>query len=126
MAAYRLPKDSKEERAARGDAVQAAMAGAAEVPLEVARRTVALLDVAREVTEVGNVNAASDGASAAFALHAATRSALANVDINVASLKDAAVADRLRAEADAIRERCAALLEATTDALASRMAASAT
>jgi glutamate formiminotransferase/formiminotetrahydrofolate cyclodeaminase len=125
MAAYRLPKDTDEEKAARTEAIQAAMAGAAEVPLEVARRTLALLDLAREVTEVGNVNAASDGASAAFALYAATRSALANVDINVVSLKDAALVDRLRREADSIRDRCEALLKATTDALAARMAASA-
>jgi glutamate formiminotransferase/formiminotetrahydrofolate cyclodeaminase len=122
MAAYRLPKETDEEKAARGAAIQSAMAGAAEVPMTVARRTAALLDVAREVTEVGNANAASDGAAAGAVLFAAARAALANVDINVAAMKDAEHGARLREEAASIRERSETLLRATNEAFASRLA----
>jgi formiminotetrahydrofolate cyclodeaminase len=120
MAAYGMPKDTEEATAARGAAIQTALAGAADVPLQVARRTVELLAAAREVTTVGNVNAASDGASAGYVLFAATRSALANVAINVASLKDAALAERLGREADEIGERADELLQATTESFVGR------
>jgi glutamate formiminotransferase/formiminotetrahydrofolate cyclodeaminase len=123
MAAYRLPKETEEDKAARAAAVQAAMAGAAEVPMEVARRTMALLEVAREVTEVGNANAASDGLAAGFVLFAATGAALANVDINVASMTDAERSGRLRRESDSIRELSEAMLRATKDVFAGRLPA---
>jgi glutamate formiminotransferase/formiminotetrahydrofolate cyclodeaminase len=123
MAAYRMPKDTEEAAAARAAAIQSALAGAADVPLQVARRTVGLLDIAREVTAAGNANAASDGASAGYVLFAATRSALANVAINVASLDDSALAERLGQEAEGIRDRSDALLQATAEAFAARQGA---
>jgi formiminotetrahydrofolate cyclodeaminase len=85
---------------------------------------VAQLDAAREVTEVGNVNAASDGLAAAFVLFSATGAALANVDINAASLTDETRVARLREEADSIRDRSEALLRATREAFAARVAPS--
>lgn len=46
MAAFKLPKSDEAERSSRSSAIQAAFAGAAAVPLEVARRACALLDEA--------------------------------------------------------------------------------
>jgi formiminotetrahydrofolate cyclodeaminase len=57
--------------------------------------------------------------SAAFVLHAAVGSALANVEINAASLKDAEAAAALRAEAEALRTSAADLLVRATAAFAS-------
>jgi formiminotetrahydrofolate cyclodeaminase len=122
MAAFRLPKDDDRAKAERSAAIQRAYEGAARVPLEVARRAVDLLPAAAEVTEVGNVNAASDGVSAAHALHAAAHAALANVAINAAGLKDESVARDLRAEADSLAERADALLLEALSAFAARIA----
>jgi glutamate formiminotransferase/formiminotetrahydrofolate cyclodeaminase len=109
MAAFKLPRHSDEERAARAGAVQAALVAATEVPLEVARRAVAIMPVALELVETGEANALSDAVSAGWMLHSAVAAALANVDINLNSLTDRdfvettrAEARRLRAEADAV------------------------
>ena len=109
MAAYKLPRHSDEEKAARAAAVQAALVAAAEVPLEVARRASALMPVAMELVETGEANAVSDAVSAGWMLHSAVVAALANVDINLNSMTDREFVEmtrtqarRLRAEADAI------------------------
>jgi formiminotetrahydrofolate cyclodeaminase len=122
MAAFKLPKDDDRQRAERSAAIQRAYEGAARVPLDVARLAVELMQVAAEATELGNANAASDGLSAAHALDAAAHSALANVAINAAGLKDDAVAGELRAEADELRARAARLLTSSETAFAGRIA----
>jgi formiminotetrahydrofolate cyclodeaminase len=122
MAAFRMPKDDDRQRAERGAAIQRAYEGAARIPLDVARRAVALMPAAAEATELGNANAASDGLSAAHALHAAAHAALANVAINVAGLKDESVAGELHAEADALTVRADALLLEAGSAFTARIA----
>jgi glutamate formiminotransferase/formiminotetrahydrofolate cyclodeaminase len=121
MAAFRMPKEDEAQRAERAAAIQRASEGAARVPLEVARRSAALMGTARDTIERGNANAASDGVSAAHVLHAATHAALANVSINVAGLKDESVAGELRTEAGALAEQVDALLAEARTAFAARI-----
>ena len=93
--AFRLPKSSEQEKAARAAAIQDALRGAAEPPLrtaELARETCAL---AVELVEFGNPNALSDVGCAALLASAAARGAAINVAINAKSLKDRAEARRL-------------------------------
>jgi glutamate formiminotransferase / formiminotetrahydrofolate cyclodeaminase len=116
MAAYRLPKATNEEKRARSEAIQRAMTTAAEVPATVARRAVAVLELAREVTEKGNPTAASDGATAAHILRAAVEGALSNVEINLGSLKDQELTGRLRQEVEAVRQQGEASARAAADA----------
>jgi formiminotetrahydrofolate cyclodeaminase len=122
MAAFKLPKDDDRAKAERGQAIQRAYEGAARVPLEVAQRATMLLNVAVSTVEHGNVNAASDGLSAAHVLHAAALSAIANVAINAAGLKDDAVAGGLRSEAQAVAGRADGLLARAQTAFAGRVA----
>ncbi len=122
MAAFRMPRGTEAEKAARAEAIQQGFEAAASVPLEVARRTVALMELAHEVTEKGNVNAASDGASAATMLFAGATCALFNVEINAASMKDAAAVGRMQGEVATLRSEAAALLDATRRAFAERFA----
>ena len=88
MAAFRLPKDAPEQVTLRQEAIEAATLVAAEVPLQVARNALRILELAVRVISVGNINAISDGASAAALARAAISSAGYNVRINVASLGD--------------------------------------
>ena len=122
MAAFKMPKGTDAEKAARAEAIQRGYEASASVPLEVARRAVALMELAREATEKGNVNAASDGASAAAMLFASATCALFNVDINAASVKDAAAVERMHGEVATLRAEAAALLDATNRAFAERFA----
>jgi formiminotetrahydrofolate cyclodeaminase len=105
MRAYRLPKATDEEKQARSDAIQRAMTEAADVPARVAGRAVAIVELAREVTNTGNPNTASDGAAAAHILRGAVEGALANVEINLASLKDADAVSRLRIDVERLRRQ---------------------
>jgi methenyltetrahydrofolate cyclohydrolase len=122
MSAFKMPKEDDRQKAERSAAIQRAYEGAARVPLEVAKRAVGLIDAAKAATELGNVNAASDGLVAAHALHTATFSALANVEINVAALKDEAVARELRGETEALKTRAEGLLSETKAAFSARLA----
>ncbi len=54
VAAYRLPKGTDEEKAARKAAVAAAMVGATEVPLETAEACLVVLKSAEEAVSHGN------------------------------------------------------------------------
>jgi glutamate formiminotransferase/formiminotetrahydrofolate cyclodeaminase len=88
MEAFRLPKQTPEQQAARGEAVEQAYVRAAEVPLRVARDAVATLGLAAVAAERGNVNALSDAGSAAYLAQAALSGAALNVRANAAAIKD--------------------------------------
>lgn len=105
MAAFKMPKETDGDKAARSRAIQAGYEHAASVPLEIARAAVELMAVAEDATSSGNPQAASDGVSAAAHLHCAAICAIANVDINAASLKDEALRTVLLDEVAALRAR---------------------
>lgn len=121
MAAFKMPKETDAEKAVRSKAIQAGYEAAARVPLEIAKRAAELMELARETTEIGNAQAASDGACAGQALASAVWCATYNVEINAAALKDASKAQALRDEVSALRASTAALLDATNAAFTSRI-----
>jgi formiminotetrahydrofolate cyclodeaminase len=88
MEAFRLPKETDQDKVARSAAIQAGYRAAASVPQELARRAVDLMELAEDATAMGNPQAASDGLSGAVSLYAAALCAIANVEINANSLKD--------------------------------------
>lgn len=109
LAAYRLPKETAQEQAARQQAVEAATLQASRVPLEVMRQLVEVLELAVQVVEHGNLNALTDAASGAELAQAALRSASLNVRINVSALQDSAMVSSLWEELTAIQDRAAIL-----------------
>jgi len=88
MAAMKLPKETSEQQAIRTEMIEKATIGAAKVPLEVARCSVTVMELALEATTIGNLNAISDAGSGAALAHAALISAGYNVRINVQGLSD--------------------------------------
>lgn len=88
MSAFRMPKESDEQKAARSKAIQEATRIATEVPLEVHNRTVDLIQLAQQAAEKGNVNSISDAGVAAGMARAAADGAAMNVQINLGGLKD--------------------------------------
>lgn len=124
MAAYRRPRGTEAEKAARRAAVEEALGGAAEVPLEVARRCSALLPVAAELVEAGNRNAISDALSAAQMLHAAAMSALANVSVNLVSMTGGPRVGALQGDAQRLSGEVGERLRAVEAAFAERLSTS--
>jgi len=107
MAAYRLPKASDEEKAARTRAIQAALRGATEIPLETLRACAHALEHARVVADCGNRSAESDVGVAFGLLRAAANGAAANVRSNLGGLKDEAFKAATEAETARLLEPAA-------------------
>jgi len=99
VAAYRRPKGSDEEKAARKAAITMAMARATEVPLETAEACLVVLKSAEEAASHGNPNALSDARTGAALGWAGLVGAAENVRINAASLSDGGTTATLRVEA---------------------------
>ncbi|MGH3258141.1 MAG: cyclodeaminase/cyclohydrolase family protein [Streptosporangiaceae bacterium] len=106
--AYRLPKDTGEEKEARSAAIAAAVAGAAWPPAHVVRLARLLADLTEELLPAGNRNVITDVAAAAEAARAAAVTARVNIEVNLRGIKDPALAAEFRATAaitDEIIER---------------------
>jgi formiminotetrahydrofolate cyclodeaminase len=88
MAAYRLPKETQEEGAARQAAIQAALQGATQVPLETARACATVVVLATQVIEKINPNALGDAGAAALLAEAGLKVAQLNVAINLTDIHD--------------------------------------
>jgi glutamate formiminotransferase/formiminotetrahydrofolate cyclodeaminase len=88
MAAMKLPKDTPQEQAARSAALEAATLEAARIPLQTAEMAVEVMGLAVDAVETGNLNAISDGASAAALAQASLSGAGWNVRINLNSLAE--------------------------------------
>jgi formiminotetrahydrofolate cyclodeaminase len=88
MAAYRLPKVTDADKAARKDAIQLALKGATTTPLDTLRAASDGMRLGRIVKEHGNPSAASDVDVGLGLLRAAADGAAANVNINLESIQD--------------------------------------
>src|SRR5215207_9601084 len=88
MAAYKLPRSSDDEKAARSAAIQEATYRAALTPLALAEASAAVVDLAERALGKTNTNVASDLAVAALLGVAGLDGCAANVEINLATLKD--------------------------------------
>ena len=123
MAAFRMPKVTDDEKAERSAAIQSAFREAAGVPAEVARRAADLLPLAVEVIRTGNANAASDGLAAAHLLFAGVETALANVAINLGSIKDEQLLSGLRESSATLDRESRSLLDTAGEAFRRRLEA---
>jgi formiminotetrahydrofolate cyclodeaminase len=86
--AYSMPRDNEAQAAARRDAIQSALKGAIDVPLEVINTCKKVLDLLHTIVQSGNVNAISDAAVSALLADACIKGAAYNVRINANSLED--------------------------------------
>ena len=98
--AYKLPRGTEADKAARSEAIQVALVGAAGVPLRTAAVAAAVIGLAERILEGSNVSVLSDVAVAASSARAALDAAAVNVEINLAALKDPESRAALRTELD--------------------------
>ena len=99
-AAFKLPKETDEEKAARREAIQDALKGACDVPLKVMEHCLEVISLAKNAVQSGNRNALSDGAAGAELARAGLKVASYNVKINLASIKDEAYVSEVRTRVD--------------------------
>jgi methenyltetrahydrofolate cyclohydrolase len=89
MDAYRMPKATDVEKAARSAAIQAALREAIAAPLTVMRACAAAAEQGVVMAALGNPSASSDVRVGLELLGAGLRGAKLNVEINLGSVRDA-------------------------------------
>ncbi len=102
--AFKMPKETDEDKKKRSEAIQKGYKKAAKVPLETARTCANILDVAKVVAEKGNVNSITDAAVSSLMAKAGVISGILNVKINLGSIKDEAFVKKLSTELDTLEK----------------------
>ncbi len=105
MAAFRLPKETAEEKTARKAAIQAATLYATETPLNTMQAALAVFDLAEAMVKTGNPNSVTDAGVGALCARAAVHGAWMNVKINAGSLADKELVSKLLQKAEAIAKQ---------------------
>ena len=100
MAAYRLPKGSDAEKAARDEAVRRATKHSLGVVENVLGGCRDILVTSLRLAGIANPNLISDVGVAGELAHGAARAALINVEVNLAGYKDQADAAAVRGRTD--------------------------
>jgi formiminotetrahydrofolate cyclodeaminase len=108
--AYRLPKDTEEQKAARKEQIQHALGNATDVPLDVMRSSISALEATRDVARFAHRAASSDVGVALALLDTGLRGAALNVRINLERLTDRRAADAIAREADDLERRGSGLV----------------
>ena len=104
MKAFKMPKETEEQKNNRSKAIQDGYKVAASVPLETARICEEILDVAMVVAEKGNTSSITDAAMSAIMAKAGVEGAILNVKINLGSIKDEKFVEKMRKELDEIEK----------------------
>jgi len=99
MSALKMPKDTDEQIAKRKLNLDAAIKTATEMPLAIAVAAADLFAYADYAITFGNKTAVSDGAIAVLLLKDAIKAALYNVRINLPSIKDDALRQKITKQA---------------------------
>ncbi len=105
MAAFKMSQGDAQETQQRNEAIQKATKGAAEVPLQVAERSVAVFERLGQLEAIAAASMRSDLQVARLMAGAGARGALANVEINLDGITDAAYVASLRTKMATLRER---------------------
>jgi len=100
-AAFKMPRETDEEKAKRNEAVQSALRGATAVPFAIAEKCLEVAKLSEVAAEIGNVNAVSDAGVAALLAEAGAQCAALNVKINLNSIDDK---DFVREKWEAIKD----------------------
>jgi glutamate formiminotransferase/formiminotetrahydrofolate cyclodeaminase len=105
MEARALPQTTEDKRVLRAGEIEAALKGAATIPLEIAGVAVQVMELLETLAEIGNPNALSDAATGAQLALAGVTSARYNVLVNTAEIEDEEFTSEHRSRAGDLLER---------------------
>ena len=111
MAAFRLPKETSEEKAIRRQAILDGTIKAIKVPYRVAEISMIALKEIEFILQYGNINAASDVGVGALMLSSGIEGSLLNVEINLPGLVDEEMISYYKTNSNDILRETAALKE---------------
>jgi methenyltetrahydrofolate cyclohydrolase len=109
--AFKMPRETDEQKAERKRSVQAALKEATMVPYAIAEACLEVAELSETAAEIGNVNAVSDAGVAVLLAEAGGHSAALNVKINLGSIEDEAFVEERWAGVEKMLARLGELRE---------------
>ena len=103
MKAFKMPKETEEQKKKRSISIQKGYKTATKVPLETARTCEKILDIAMIVAKKGNQNSITDAAVSAIMANAGVQSANLNVEINLSSINNKDFVKKISSELEKIK-----------------------
>jgi len=100
MEAFKLPKETEEEKKNRSNKIQEGYKIALEVPLRCAEECFKVLELQKVFADYGNVNAITDVGVGALLAATGLEGALLNVKINLLSIKDEEFKNKMEQKID--------------------------
>lgn len=102
--AFKMPKDSEEEKLRRSEAIEAGLVKASDVPLAIMEKSLDVARLAQRVLKKGNKMAITDGAISALFAEAAAIGGMINVRINFSWMKNEEYIKKTEKKLDIILE----------------------
>ncbi len=100
--AFKLPKDTEEEKKKRSEAIETGLVKASEVPLAIMEKSLEVARLAQRVLKKGNKMAITDGAISALFAEAAAIGGMINVRINFSWMKNRKYIEKTEKKLDII------------------------
>ena len=104
MKAFKMPKETEEDKKKRSAAIQEGYKVALEVPLTCAEKCLEILKLQDVFAQHGNINAITDVGVGLLLAYSGLEGALLNVTINLGSLKDEGYKKEISQKVDSILE----------------------
>ncbi|WP_432407244.1 cyclodeaminase/cyclohydrolase family protein [Wukongibacter sp. M2B1] len=121
MAAFKMPKETEEEKSRRKAAINEATSLAMNVPLKAAEECLKILKLQEVFAQYGNRNAITDVGVGALMAYSGLEGALLNVKVNLGGLDDEELVNNIQAKCDSILKEGKELLEATLKVVYSKI-----
>jgi len=115
--AYGMPGNTAEQKAARTEAIQAALREAMQVPLGVMRECGRVAETAARLVRIANPNLLTDVGVSSVLAEAACAAAALNVEVNLKFMKDRRLVEQVRPEVRELLERTARFRDEVTRAV---------
>lgn len=104
MAAYKLPKETEEEKAARSAEIQKCLKFAIQTPFDIVVLSGKAISLLGKILENGNKNAITDIGVGTMLLMTGLEGGILNVKVNLSSITDAEYVEKINKEIYQIRE----------------------
>ena len=98
MAAYKLPKETDEEKAARNTEIQKSLKYAIQTPYDIVVLSGKAISLLGEILANGNQNAITDIGVGTMLLMVGLEGGILNVKVNLSSIKDTAYVEKITKE----------------------------
>ncbi|MFP4050596.1 MAG: glutamate formimidoyltransferase [Thermoplasmata archaeon] len=104
MEAKKMPKSTKEEREKRKKAMEEGLKHAVEVPMDTAKASAEVIDLAKKAAKHGKKDAVSDALVSAQMAYSGIIGGIANVKINLGDIKDEEFKEEMLEECDRLEK----------------------